>query len=177
MPELPADMFRSLLRGWGDLWGVPDLADSVAVRPSTRLRRSLGRCRAESGRISIHAGLLEGDRRLFEEVLCHEAAHVAAHRLAGRSEAPHGELWRDLVRAAGFEPRVRAKLTLPGQEPPANERPARPTRFSYEHRCPICQSVRYARTAHRQWLCADCVAAGLPGTLEITRISQSLENS
>jgi hypothetical protein len=71
----PDDRFRPLLERWGELWGVPGLPSRVTILPSTRLRRSLGRCQPATGRISIRASLLDGDPRLLEEVLCHEAAH------------------------------------------------------------------------------------------------------
>jgi hypothetical protein len=41
---------RSQARTWGELWGVPDLADSVTVELSRRFRSSLGFCRRVAGR-------------------------------------------------------------------------------------------------------------------------------
>jgi hypothetical protein len=190
MPDRDA-RFRPLLERWGALWGVPDMATRVTVEPSTRLRRSLGRCQPTTGRISIRASLLDGDPRLLEEVLCHEVAHVAVRMLRGRGARPHGTEWGDLVRAAGFEPRVRRAAPAPegdrrdaGDEGKAGDNGEAgdlgatgsrrtPGRFAYEHRCPVCQSVRYANTAHPRWQCLECGEAGLAGTLEVTRVRSS----
>jgi predicted SprT family Zn-dependent metalloprotease len=122
----------TLLAGWGTLWGVPDLAGTVTVTFSTRLKRSLGRCRPASGRITLQAALEHAEPALLAEVLCHEAAHVAAHRLSDGTAPPHGALWQDLVRAAGYEPRTRRPdAEQPGTaaaRAPAGKRPAR---FAY----------------------------------------------
>jgi hypothetical protein len=91
---------RSRARRWGELWGVPDLADSVTVELSRRFRSSLGLCRPVEGRVRLAAHLANGRPELLEEVLCHELAHVAVYRLHGRSVRPHGPEWKGLVRAA-----------------------------------------------------------------------------
>jgi hypothetical protein len=41
---------QSRARRWGELWGVPDLADSVTVELSRRFRSFLGLCRRVAGR-------------------------------------------------------------------------------------------------------------------------------
>ena len=98
---------RSRARQWGELWGVPHLADSVTVEFSPRFRSSLGLCRPVEGRVRLAAHLTNGRPELLEEVLCHELAHVAVYRLHGRSVRLHGPEWKGMVRSAGFEPRVR----------------------------------------------------------------------
>jgi predicted SprT family Zn-dependent metalloprotease len=176
----PDARFRPLLERWGELWGVPDLPSRVTILPSARLRRSLGRCQPATGRISIRASLLDGDPRLLEEVLCHEAAHVAARVLAGPEARPHGAEWRELVRAAGFEPRVRRAGDAGGAGNAGGAGDASPStprrasgRFAYEHRCPVCQSVRYANTRRPRWRCLECDDAGLEGSLVIRRVAPS----
>jgi predicted SprT family Zn-dependent metalloprotease len=169
MTRPPVDEFRPLIVRWGALWGVPELAELISVRLSTRLHRSLGRCHPSTGVITLQARLADGDRALLEEVLCHEAAHVAVHRLRGAAGRPHGDEWRELVRAAGFEPRVRRAGEVVA---PARPKPRRSGRFQYEHRCPVCQTVRYANTRHPRWRCLECEEAGLNGTLEIERVAQ-----
>jgi mutator protein MutT len=149
-----------LLKDWAQVWGVPDLAGTVEIRFSVRLERSLGRCRPSLGLITLAAELETGDPAALAEVLCHEAAHVAAYRLHGRRAAPHGREWKALVRAAGFEPRVLAR------ESTAPRKRGRPRR-RYEHRCEVCQSVRYGGRPVPQWHCAECIAAGLDGVLTI----------
>jgi ribosomal protein L37AE/L43A len=40
----------------------------------------------------------------------------------------------------------------------------------YLHWCPVCHSRRFARRPMARWRCAECVDAGLPGALQITRL-------
>jgi predicted SprT family Zn-dependent metalloprotease len=164
------EQIRALIAGWGVLWGVPDLADTVSVAFSGRLKRSLGRCRPAAGRIALQARLRHQDE-LLAEVLCHEAAHVAAYRLSNNEALPHGSLWHDLVRAAGLEPRVRRSASGDEAAPP----PRRSSRFQYEHRCPICHTVRYARRPVPAWRCAECLDSGLSGELVVTRAADRRE--
>ncbi len=64
------------------------------------------------------------------------------------------------MRDAGFEP----KTKLPS---PTNAR-AKPPRNSLDtHRCPVCHLSWTAKRRMRRWRCAECVAAGLDGTLDI----------
>ena len=145
-----------------DLWSMPDLAACVSVRFSNRLTRSLGRADAATGRIAL-ATFLENDPPLRDAALCHELAHLAAFRLVGRSERPHGPTWQRLVRTAGHEPTL--KLAVDANE--MGERaPMQRQRFT--HLCPVCQFTRTASRPMRSWRCADCVAAGLDGRLEIS---------
>ena len=162
MGSIPAEL-RSMVERWGRLWGLSDLADSVTVEFSRRLRTSLGRCRPASGLVRLAERLQDGDAGLLEEVLCHELAHVAAFRLHGPRIRPHGPEWKALVSDAGFSPRTR----LVGE---AYGVPPVPPRFLYEHRCPVCQARRVARRTVRAWRCAECLVAGLSGELTITRI-------
>ena len=106
---------------------------------------------------------------LLPEVLCHEAAHVAVYEIFGSSCRPHGPEWAELVRKAGFLPRLRIGVSTEESKDRKNETKNR----SYEHRCPVCQFVRYARHPNRRWRCADCCAAGLDGKLLITVRSRS----
>ena len=159
------DTLRSRVREWGDLWGVPGIADRVTVEFSRRFRSSLGQCRPTEGRIRLAAHLEQGNEDLLEEVLCHELAHLAAHRLYGRRIRPHGREWKALVAAAGFEPRARFRPEE-GRFPP---RPLKP-RARWEHRCPVCHTAHLAGRPVRKWRCAKCCRAGLSGKLIITRI-------
>ena len=167
MPDSHAlpDLLLEKARGWEQVWGLPGLLDSVTVEFSTRMRVSLGLCRPVEGRIRLAAGLRNGNVHLLEEVLCHELAHVAVHRLFGRRAKPHGREWKSLLVAAGYEPRVRVM----GDDPrlPATFHKPRPR---WEHRCPVCQARRVAGRPVRQWRCAACRNAGLPGTLVMTKL-------
>jgi len=149
---------------WGRLWGLPDLPDRVTVSFSRRQRVALGRCLPARGVVRLNARLLECPHALLVEVLCHEAAHVAAYLLHGRCR-PHGAEWKALMRAAGYAPAARAQLPA---EIEATLRPPRRPRV-YEHRCPVCRAVRLARRPVPQWRCAACLAAGRDGRIVIHR--------
>jgi len=151
---------------WAVLWKALGLETRVSVSFSRRLRCSLGRCVPARGIVRLSMRLLRSRPELLDEVLCHEVAHVAAYELYGRRARPHGREWAALMRAAGFEPRVRA----PWRHDVVEAAAARPRRgLRYEHRCPICQAGRLARRPVRQWRCAACVRAGLDGQLVITK--------
>jgi predicted SprT family Zn-dependent metalloprotease len=149
-----------LLEDWAQTWGVPNLAATVEIRFSDRLERSLGRCKPALGLVTLTAELETGDPAVLAEVLCHEVAHIAAYRLHGARAAAHGGEWQSLVRAAGFEPRVLAREST-------TPRARRQRQRRYEHRCEVCQSVRYGGRPVPQWRCAECIAVGLEGPLTI----------
>ncbi len=130
MPEsngIP-ELLREKARRWEEVWGLPGLLDSVTVEFSTRMRVSLGLCRPAQGRIRLAVSLLNGgadpgtgglpasDVRssLLEEVLCHELAHVAVHRLYGPRAKPHGPEWKSLLVKAGLS----GKLVITKLPPP-----------------------------------------------------------
>jgi len=106
-PPPMAETFQTWIRDWSSLWHTPDLPSQVHITFSPRLRASLGRCSPRTGSIRLNPGLLEADPAILREVVCHEAAHVAAWLLHGRRARPHGREWKDLMRAAGYEPRAR----------------------------------------------------------------------
>jgi hypothetical protein len=56
---------RNKIRSWSALWGVLDLADTVEVRFSERMRAPLGRCRPAQGRVALGVRLRDDapDRR------------------------------------------------------------------------------------------------------------------
>jgi predicted SprT family Zn-dependent metalloprotease len=101
------ETLRSKAQQWEELWGLPGMTESVTVEFSRRFRSSLGQCRPVQGWIRLAAHLETGNDDLLEEVLCHELAHVAVHRLHGRRVRPHGPEWKCLVSAAGFTPQAR----------------------------------------------------------------------
>ena len=147
------------------LWSIPDLAASVSIRFSSRLTRSLGRADAATGRIAL-AAFLEAQPALLDAALCHELAHLAAFRLVGASEPPHGPTWQRLVRAAGHEPTLRLLVEANGA------RPTTQRRHRFTHCCPVCHFTRTAARPMPAWRCADCAAAGLDGQLEITPVER-----
>lgn len=159
---LPID---AALRSWGRLWKDPELPRQLSVTFSRRLRVTLGRCTPATGRVVLSERLKSGSASRLLEVLCHEAAHVAAFRRHGRGAAPHGEEWAALVRQAGFSPASTAVAEKKARKPAK-------TRASYPfaHVCPVCHTRRYARRPVSRWRCAECVSAGLDGKLMVERV-------
>lgn len=154
--------FRGRVEEWARRWGTAGLEQRLRIEWSPRLRTALGRARPAEKFIRINAALLDQPRSLLEEVLCHEAAHVAVHELHRKRCRPHGAEWRALMMAAGFAPRVRMQL----ENLPAKMHPS----FVYEHHCPVCQAHRTARRPVRRWRCAACLGVGLSGELVITKL-------
>lgn len=145
-------------------WGEPDLAATVTVAVSARLRTSLGRCHPLTGHIALHPSLTRESLDRLPLVLSHELAHLVAYRRHGAVANPHGPQWRALVQAAGFDPSV----TLSGFDGESAES-VNPI-LMYVHTCPVCHSRRLARRPVRRWRCAECVGAGLRGELMISRL-------
>lgn len=106
------------LQGWCDLWNVGELAPEISVEISSRMTRSLGRCYPDRKLIRLARFVLEHSEDLFQEVLCHEAAHLAAYELHGRSIRPHGPEWKALIQMAGYPPSVRYKGVPLSRLPP-----------------------------------------------------------
>ena len=114
--------FPQALQGWCELWGVTELTPQISVEFSSRMTRSLGRCYPDRKLIRIARFVLEESEDLFREVLCHEAAHVAAYHLHGKSIRPHGREWKDLIQAAGYPTSARYRGTSLSRVPPRNPR-------------------------------------------------------
>lgn len=154
-----------LIREWAREWGLPGFEEAISLSFSPRLSRSLGRAVPATGRIVVSSFLVHGPLRPLADVVCHEAAHVAAFLLSGSVSSPHGPLWQELVSAAGFRPRLRRAV------PGVGDRKTRQSgvRLLYEHRCPVCQSVWFARRPVSRWRCTECALAGLAGELVVVR--------
>jgi predicted SprT family Zn-dependent metalloprotease len=156
---------RRFLARLGEIWRFPQVGELPVVF-SSRLRTSLGRCRPASGRITLSARLLSDLRHVLEEALCHEAAHFVARARHGSGIKPHGVEWQDLVRQAGFRPRRVIGAVLGDQRQELHVESKR-----YAHRCPVCQSVRFAKRPVGSWRCFDCRENGLPGLLVVALVS------
>lgn len=156
---------RASLRSAFDAWGESDAAANVRLEFSTRMTSSLGRCYPDRQLIRLHEDLRDRDaQQVLHEVICHEAAHIVAFERHGRGIRPHGPEWADLVRAAGVPARTRIPCEV---ELDAGTNGRARSQATYEHRCPVCQTVRYAKRPVRRWRCAACVEAGLSGELQI----------
>lgn len=161
--QLPRRLLRQLNQ-WGEIWGVPDIADVVEISFSERLSRTFARCRPLRAKIVVRADLAQAPYRLLAEVVCHELAHFATYQCHGAKAKPHGKEWQALIRKAGFEPRIR--IHGPISRGKATNRHV--SRVLFEHRCPVCQTVRVARRTVVSWRCAQCLDAGLDGVMVIT---------
>lgn len=167
------DELRTLTERLGQLWGLPQLASAVAVSYNPRLQRSLGRCKPSIGRVTLNPALRQATLERRAEVLCHELAHVAVFQLYGPAAKSHGREWRELVARAGYVPHVRSADVSGARTSPTSPSSVLP----YEHRCPVCQSARYARRPVSRWRCAECLDAGLSGELLISRRPDSTSTS
>ena len=161
-------VMRRACRRWIVVFGVSPAMPPPDVWVNSHLRRALGRCVLATGRIDIRPDVASGRLSRLREVLCHELAHLAVHRLHGDRARPHGPEWRGLMAAAGFAPAASARTCTVRRRMNTRTRTNRHSRF--EHRCPVCQMVRSARRPVRSWRCASCVAAGLTGVLMVTRV-------
>ena len=158
-----SDRIRAKSAEYFLLWGRPELASSVIIQFSARLRSSLGRTRVDVRRVRLNPLLANANEQLLDEVLCHEIAHIVVYERFGTSVKPHGPEWAALVRQAGFEPRLR--VNVGGEKPStAGQR--------FEHLCPVCQTTRYAKRSMTRWRCGSCVDAGLEGKLLIRSVTK-----
>lgn len=153
---------RSILKKCSRLWNVPSLAQAE-LTTNPRLRTCLGRCFPKLNRIELNASLLEGSDPRLNEVVCHEAAHIAAFVLGPRRSRPHGRQWALLMTAAGFTPAT--KILGSNCIPRLKQDETRDELF--EHYCPVCKFRRTARRPVPRWKCRTCVSAGLRGDLRI----------
>lgn len=159
-------------------WSISSTLLDIGLCFNSRLTRSVARYRRDNDVIEL-GPLFFRLRGRHKEVLCHELAHVAVHHLYGKQAQPHGSEWRKLVESAGFIPAARLPTTGYSERKTRKRKPnvglarrSTTSRYEYEHRCPVCHMTRRARRSVSQWRCAVCVTAGLPGTLEITRVMQ-----
>jgi len=158
---------------WARVWRCPSLA-SANIAVNSRLSASLGMCRPATSSIELSPRLLVRSARIRREVLCHEAAHLAARALHGASAKPHGQEWRQLMTLAGFTPRVSipsASRIAQNTDSSVPRRARVVPGWRYQHRCPVCQFTRFARRRVDRWRCASCAQTGLDGVLVITRLS------
>lgn len=154
--------FTQALSKWARTWQTPDLPQFVRVSFSPRLKRSLGRVRPKYGTISLHGKLSGAPRRVLLEILCHEAAHVAAYLLHGPRVTPHGPEWRALVRAVGYQPRTSLKCALLRDAPPS-----RSAAHKHCYRCPVCQTDHFVKRRSSKIVCGACFRHGVPVPLRL----------
>lgn len=159
---LPDDV-AELLQSWCELWDAADLTPEISVELSSRMTRSLGRCYPDRKLIRIAKFVLDDSEDLFQEVLCHEAAHLAAYHLHGKSIRPHGYEWKSLMLQAGYPPSVRFKESRLQHLPPPPRRRARRTKGKRWIRS-VLEELHSALAAHTK-------SAALNGTMMRSRSS------
>ena len=153
--------YTSALKKWAGLWRTPDLPERVRISFSSRLRKSLGRVRRQSGVITLNAGLMAAPRRIVLEVLCHEAAHIAAFLLHGLRAKPHGPEWRELVATAGYQPTTELKCRWVPQTTAKAPAPR------HHYRCPSCQADYFVRGRDSRLHCSACLRTGVTVRLDL----------
>jgi len=164
-PEIP-ESARECLSSLGVLWKIESLEDRVTVKYSERMVRSLGNCRPEAALIRLNKILAHArNKKIFREVLCHEAAHAAVFLLYGKRCRPHGPEWRSLILTAHYKPRTK----IPEHEVYGLPRVSRKNRYFYMHRCMNCGTVFHTRKTDRRWRCKSCLLKGLNGILKLVR--------
>jgi SprT protein len=136
-----SNLVDDLIEKFSAVWATPQLAERVQISFSARFRSSLGNCRPTQGDIRLSSVLLDSPQEVFEEVLCHELAHMVAFELYGPAAKPHGREWKALMQQAGYAPRVRMPRSLVPHLP--KKMPKRRPRWV--HRFPIFQKSRIGR--------------------------------
>lgn len=162
---VPIRPLSALAEIWGKAWGILDLPARINFEFSDRLKASYGKYDSRRGRIVLSRRLLAGRQSNLERAACHECAHAAAFLLFGPNVRPHGKEWRKLVALAGFAPETKVEIL-------GNQRKRRISVRQgpmYEHRCPVCNQVRFAHRPVKVWRCEECLEAGLQGELAIRR--------
>lgn len=142
-------------------WKQPHVA-KLRLLTNKRLRSTLARYVGSSGVIELNPAVLARTRKVQKEIVCHEAAHAVVWRRYGKTSRPHGEEWRALIVAAGFEPR--ATLVRCGEQ---GRR--RRSVLEFSHICPTCHFTRRAKRRMTRWRCPECRSIGLEGVLRIER--------
>ncbi len=152
------------------LWNQPQLGKRLLVHVNPRLRATVARFVPRLGAIQVAPPIADTtDRALVREVLCHEAAHAVVF-WAHPEARPHGEEWAQLMVLAGFHarPTFSCRRPLSGLERGAKRSAPRPGLV--EHRCPVCQTIRFSPRPVSRWRCSACVRAGLEGRFVTTRL-------
>ena len=161
---------RDFIRVWSEIWKHPGLEDTISIVVSKRLYRSLARVQLHKRIIRLSYPVSLSNELALREILCHEVAHIVAFDRNGPKISPHGEQWAELMRAAGYEARVRINPVDIGIKMPKITKKIHFRKlYKYEHRCPVCHLRKTAGRPVRQWRCMACLDAGLSGELEITR--------
>ncbi len=133
----------------GRVWEMPELAASVKISYSPRLRTSLGQAVLEKRRVELNTRLLQAHPDQLIPTLIHELAHVAVHMRYGRVP-PHGRHFRVLMAAMALN--AKATHNLPTARLIRRGR----RKFFYVHKCSDCGYSFVARRPRRDCYCRRC---------------------
>jgi len=164
--DLLSDALNDRASGWIRQWRVPTLLQQISLRRNDSLRTTIARWRENEKCLELGPKFFRMRRRQ-DEIVCHELAHAAARRIYGKGVSPHGAEWRALIAAAGYLPSV--TFTAAKSSSQVSRRVGGTW---YEHRCPVCHAVRFAKKRMPQWRCPECTEQALPGHLEITKLEE-----
>ena len=147
---MPAEL-EARARNLFDTWGVLDRLPHVQVVWNSRLRTTAGRSRPRALQIELNPNLLARVPERIDEVLAHEAAHLATALTHGPRVRHHGPEWTSLMEAVGLEPRARHEFPVSGL-----------TRVPsyYLHQCLDCGERKITRLAREKRSCG-CPASSL----------------
>lgn len=162
--DLLSDDLNKQALGWVRLWCVPSLLQRILFRRNPLLRTTIARWREKQHCLELGPQFFSLTK-CQDEILCHELAHVAALLIHGSGISSHGPEWHALVKAAGYSPSSVLKTSKSNSALLKNT-----SSWWYEHRCPVCHAVHFARKRMSQWRCAECIQLGLPGLLIVSRL-------
>jgi predicted SprT family Zn-dependent metalloprotease len=161
--DLISDALNERAGGWIRQWRVPTLLHQICLRRNNSLRTTIARWRESEKCLELGPRFFRMRRRQ-DEIICHELAHAAALQIYGEGVLPHGAEWRALIAAAGYLP---SATFTPAKS--SSQVSRRMGGTWYEHRCPVCHAVRFAKKRMPRWRCPECTEHGLPGLLEIDK--------
>lgn len=150
------------LKSLAVVWCHPRVS-SLLIVVNPRLRTTLARWKPPGDVIQVNPAALKRGPKKLREIVCHEAAHVVVWDRHGRKARPHGPEWKQLMRAAGFEPQAVLMRCVPPKH-----RKAHGLRF--RHFCSVCHFERIGKKRVANWRCPECRAIGLSGRLRVEQI-------
>jgi len=166
-PDAPSQLLEMVF-AFFEQWALPVRLTHLRIEYSYRMTASLARTYPRRALIRLSSLLMGEHQDLLDQVICHEAAHLAVYLMHGANVKPHGPEWARLVVAAGFSP-DRTVLLRSNSRQTGQEWGARCS--IYLHRCLVCQSIRKSRRAIPSWRCQTCLDAGLSGEIVIEKTS------
>ena len=112
-PSLPSEQeLEAKVCGFFEIWGLLDRLAHAEVHWNPRLRTSAGRCLPKRLQIELNPRLLARAPERIDEVLAHEAAHLATSLVHGFRVRPHGREWAGFMAMLGLPPRVTHDLPV-----------------------------------------------------------------